>query len=91
GHLILPAIVIEGSSFIGALKRADRIASGNLLTIGVGEVGVDGICRFVSWLTYLAGVALGGAAYYATTQHIPIPPALIGLGVMGWMAAVIVV
>jgi hypothetical protein len=92
GHLILPAIVIEGSSFIGALKRADRIASGNLLTIGVGEVGVDGICRLVSWLTYLAGVALGGAAYYASTvHHVVIPPALIGLGVLGWGAMVIVV
>jgi len=92
GHLILPAIVIEGSSFIGALKRADRIASGNLLTIGVGEVGVDGICRLVSWLTYLFGVALGGAAYYASTvQHIAIPPALIGLGVIGWGCMVIVV
>jgi hypothetical protein len=43
GHLIMPAIVIEGSSFWGALKRADKIASGNLLTIGFGEVGVDAI------------------------------------------------
>lgn len=92
GHLILPAIVIEGSSFIGALKRADRIASGNLLTIGVGEVGVDGICRLVSWLTYIAGVALGGAAYYASTvHHVIIPPALIGLGVITWGCLVIVV
>ena len=92
GHLILPAIVIEGSSFIGALKRADRIASGNLLTIGVGEIGVDGICRLVSWLTYLVGVSLGGAAYYfATVQHVVIPPALIGFGVLGWGALVILV
>jgi hypothetical protein len=92
GHLILPAIVIEGSSFIGALKRSDRIASGNLLTIGVGEIGVDGICRFASWMTYLVGVGLGGAAYYASTvNHVVIPPALIGFGVLSWGCLVIVV
>jgi hypothetical protein len=92
GHLILPAIVIEGSSFIGALRRADRIASGNLLTIGVGEIGVDGICRMVSWLTYLVGVSLGGLAYYLHAfQGITIPPAVLGMGVLGWGFLVILV
>lgn len=92
GHLILPAIVIEGSSFVGALKRADRIASGNLLTIGVGEIGVDGICRMASWFTYLVGVSLGGAAYYLHAfQGVTIPPALIGMGVLSWGFMVILV
>jgi hypothetical protein len=92
GHLILPAIVIEGSSFVGALRRADRIASGNLLTIGIGEVGVDGICRLVTWLTYLLGVGLGGAAYYATAyNHVVLPSALLGFGVIAWGALAIVV
>jgi hypothetical protein len=68
GHLILPAIVIEGTSFWGAMKRADRIAQGNLLTIGVGEVGVDAICRAVSGLVYLIGVgALGAYPQNAST------------------------
>jgi len=65
GHLILPAIVIEGTSFWGGLKRADKIASGNLLTIGVGEVGVDVICKFTTWLVYMGGMAGFGYAWYA--------------------------
>jgi hypothetical protein len=56
-HLILPAIVIERSSFWGALKRADKIASGNLLTIGFGEVGVDAISAVCTWGVGLLGVA----------------------------------
>jgi hypothetical protein len=92
GHLILPSIVIEGTSFVGAMKRADRIASGNLLTIGVGEVGVDGICRFVSWLVYIAGAsAAGGIVYLAMYHHITIAPALIGVGAVLWGLVAIVV
>jgi len=65
GHLILPAIVIEGTSFWGGLKRADKIASGNLLTIGIGEVGVDALCRFTTWILYMIGLSGFGYAYYA--------------------------
>lgn len=92
GHLILPAIVIEGSSFWGALKRADKIAQGNLLTIGVGEVGVDAICRFVSWLVYLVGVSGLGLVYYAHTQGIALlSNSLLVFGGMTWACMVIAV
>jgi hypothetical protein len=92
GHLILPSIVIEGSSFVGAMKRADRIAQGNLLTIGVGEVGVDGICRLVSWLVYIAGAGAAGAiAYLAVIQHIVIPGPAIAVGAAVWGMVAIVV
>jgi hypothetical protein len=92
GHLILPAIVIEGSSFWGALKRADKIAQGNLLTIGVGEVGVDAICRFVSWLVYLVGVGGLGLVYYAHTQGIALlSNSLLIFGGMLWACMVIAV
>ncbi len=92
GHLILPAIVIEGTSFVGAMKRADRIASGNLLAIGVGEVGVDGICRFVSWIVYLVGAGAAGLVVYLKMfQHTPIPPAVIGLSAVAWACLAIVV
>jgi hypothetical protein len=83
GHLILPAIVIEGTSFWGAMKRADRIAQGNLLTIGVGEVGVDAICRIVSALVYFVGLSGFGAVFYINTQHIPIGPVPIPVTVLG--------
>ncbi len=60
-HLIMPAIVIEGTSFWGAMKRADKIASGNLLTIGFGEVGVDGICNVV--MMGIGGIGASGLGY----------------------------
>ena len=65
GHLILPAIVIEGCTFMAALKRADKIASGNLLTIGFGEVGIDKAGDFIMFLIGALGVAGFGYAYAA--------------------------
>jgi hypothetical protein len=88
GHLILPAVVIEGTSFIGGLKRAEQIASGNLIAIGVGEVGVDGLCRFFSWLTYLAGA--GGFAY-AMYHAIPLNSQAALLGAVVWALVVVAV
>lgn len=88
GHMILPAIVIEGTSFWGALKRADRIAQGNLLTIGVGEVGVDVICRVTSAVVYAIGVGGFGLAYFAQMNVASIP--MIVTGVI-WAALVLVV
>jgi len=63
GHLIMPAIVIEGSSFWGSLKRADKIASGNLLTIGFGEVGVDAISGVCTMGVSFLGI---GGLWYGT-------------------------
>jgi hypothetical protein len=88
GHLILPAIVIEGTSFWGALKRADRIAQGNLLTIGVGEVGVDAICKATSFLLYAGGVAGFGYAFYT---HVPLMSAMVIGGAFAWAMTVVVV
>ncbi len=69
GHLILPAIVIEGASFFGALKRADKIASGNLLTIGFSEICVLEMSRFASFAVYVIGLAGFGYASYAGLLH----------------------
>jgi hypothetical protein len=92
GHLILPAIVIEGTSFWGGLKRADKIARGNLLTIGVGEVGVDVICRITTALLYAAGVAGFGAVYYmAYEMKMAVSPALVWSGGLFWAGLVVVV
>lgn len=86
GHLILPAVVIEGTSFIGGLKRAEKIAGGNFITIGVGEVGVDALCRFFSWLMYLAGV--GGFAY-AMYKSIPLTSSMVITGAVAWALVVV--
>ncbi len=63
GHLLLPAIVIEGCGFFAALKRADKIATGNLLTIGFGEVGIDKVAQFVMFLMGAVGIGIFGYAY----------------------------
>lgn len=92
GHLILPAIVIEGTSFWGALKRADRIASGNLLTIGVGEVGVDVIFRVAQALVYGVGMlGILGGVYVQTQLHfnvLSVP--LIAFALVAWCATVVI-
>ena len=83
GHLILPAIVIEGASFWGGLKRADKIAQGSLLTIGVGEVGVDLICRLSTWGIWAAGGAAIGAAFTLAGHPYINAPIVIGVAVWG--------
>ncbi|MBX9668182.1 MAG: hypothetical protein K2X93_11210 [Candidatus Obscuribacterales bacterium] len=88
GHMILPAIVIEGTSFWGALKRADRIAQGNLLTIGVGEVGVDVICKITSGIVYGIGLGGFGLAYFA--QMSLASPMMVITG-LAWASLVLVV
>ncbi|MBU6454818.1 MAG: hypothetical protein KGS72_23825 [Cyanobacteria bacterium REEB67] len=87
GHLILPAIVIEGTSFWGALKRADRIAQGNLIAIGVGEIGIDTINRVVLLAVCFAGVSGYSYAFY---YHLGLSPMVVGLGLL-WASTVIVV
>ena len=84
-------IVIEGTSFWGALKRADRIAQGNLLTIGVGEVGVDVICRITTGLVYLMGVGCFAGVMYLQSQRIIIALPLIGMAALSWTGLVVVV
>ena len=92
GHLILPAIVIEGTSFWGGLKRADHIAQGNLLTIGVGEVGVDLICRISTWMVYAAGMGGFGYGMYLTGGHFEaLSPAAIIPAALLWVTAVVIV
>ncbi len=88
GHLILPAIVIEGTSFWGALKRSDRIGQGNLITIGVGEIGIDTINRVV--LLLVAGGGIAGFSY-AYVSHMSLASPLVLLGGAIWGSTVIVV
>lgn len=69
GHLILPAIVIEGCSFFGGLKRADKIAQSSLLTIGVGEVGVDLLCRVATYGLWALGGSAASGVIYLNSQY----------------------
>jgi len=91
GHLILPAIVIEGCSFWGGLKRADKIASGNLLTMGIGEVGVEGICRLGTGAVMGLGMmGVSGAVYAYMQMHVLINPAILATAAILWLAALVI-
>ncbi|HEY9793751.1 MAG TPA: hypothetical protein V6D22_25370 [Candidatus Obscuribacterales bacterium] len=91
GHLILPAIVIEGCSFWGGLKRADRIASGNLLTMGIGEVGVEGICLLATNGVVAIGFAgVMGAVYAYMNMHIAINIGVAAVCAILWICALVV-
>jgi hypothetical protein len=91
GHLILPAVIIEGSSFWGGLKRADKIAQGNLLTIGIGEVGVEGICKVFTMSLYGIGMAgMAGGAYVTMNMHVPLNMPIITGAALIWVSAVVV-
>jgi hypothetical protein len=87
GHLILPAIVIEGASFWQALKRADKMASGNLLTIGFGEVGVDALFAGITWLMGALGM---GAFYLAFSQGLLQTPLFV-MAACTWAFCVILI
>lgn len=56
--LLLPAIIIEDASFIGALKRVRDLHKRNLLLIGVGEVGVRFVTGVIGFLMTIAIVAV---------------------------------
>jgi hypothetical protein len=91
GHLILPAVVIEGCSFWGGLKRADKIAQGNLLTMGIGEIGVEGICRLANALVLATGfLAVGGAVYAFMQYHILINPVVALAAAIAWVCALVI-
>jgi hypothetical protein len=91
GHLILPAIVIEGCSFWGGLKRADRIASGNLLTMGIGEVGVEGICLLATNGVMAVGfLGVMGGVYAYMNMHIMINLGVAAVCAILWISALVV-
>jgi len=52
--LLLPVIIIEDASIGKALKRVREVHKGNLLLIGVGEVGVRGVANLIGFVCFLA-------------------------------------
>jgi hypothetical protein len=68
--LLLPAIIIEDASLGQAMRRVRELHKGNLLLIGVGEVGVRAVTGLIGFgvvclifaVIYLAATALHGVA-----------------------------
>ena len=64
--LLLPAIIIEDAGFGQAMKRVRSLHKGNMLLIGIGEVGVRGVTGLISflWLLLTIGVGYGVASVF---------------------------
>ena len=56
--LLLPAIIIEDAGFGAAMKRVRQLHKGNMLLIGIGEVGVRGVTGLIGfiWIMLVFGV-----------------------------------
>jgi len=56
--LLLPAIIIEDAGFGAAMKRVRSLHKGNMLLIGLGEVGVRGVTGLIGfiWMMLVFGV-----------------------------------
>jgi len=65
--LLLPAIIIEDAGFGAAMKRVRQLHKGNLLLIGIGEVGVRGVTGLIGflWVLLMFGALYGVAAVFS--------------------------
>jgi len=66
--LLLPAIIIEDAGFGAAMKRVRQLHKGNMLLIGIGEVGVRGVTGLISflWVLLTVGVGYGIASIFSS-------------------------
>jgi hypothetical protein len=84
--LLLPAIIIEDASFGQAMRRVRDIHKGNLLLIGIGEVGV----RLVTFLISLVVVlVIFGIVYFAFSALTGVAALLVSLLVGGTLFALL--
>jgi hypothetical protein len=70
--LLLPAIIIEDAGLGQAMKRVRALHKGNLLLIGIGEVGVRGITNLIGfvWMLLTMGVIYATFAVFSGTAAI---------------------
>ncbi|HEU4613362.1 MAG TPA: DUF6159 family protein [Kofleriaceae bacterium] len=65
--LLLPAIIIEDAGFGDAMKRVRSLHKGNMLLIGIGEVGVRGVTALIGFLWFLLTFAVVYATFSITS------------------------
>ncbi len=83
--LLLPAIIIEDISFGDAMKRVRALHRGNMLLIGIGEIGIRGVTGFsgLLWFLLIFGVIYADFALFHGTAA-----AVIAVVIGGTMFAV---
>jgi hypothetical protein len=85
--LLLPTIIIEDAGFGAAMKRVRALHKGNLLLIGIGEVGVRAVTGIIGFFWFLA---LFGVIYLSVTALHGVAELVVPLVVGGTMLAVYV-
>jgi hypothetical protein len=82
--LLLPAIIIENAGFGDAMKRVRALHKGNMLMIGLGEVGVRGVTGLIGFFWFLL---IFGFIYLDVTVFHGVTAAILGVTVAGTMFA----
>jgi hypothetical protein len=85
--LLLPAIIIEDAGFGQAMKRVRELHKGNMLLIGIGEIGVRGITSLIGILWMLLGF---GALYLGVTAIGGTAGVVTGFSVFGIMLSLFI-
>jgi hypothetical protein len=88
--LVLPAIVIENLDLGQSLRRTTEIVRGNLLLIGVGEVGVRTVTWLVGVLLGIGAVALGFVVAFGLAQANTLAGLTPGLVIAGTLLMAII-
>jgi hypothetical protein len=72
--LLLPAIIIEDASFGTAMRRVRSLHRGNMLLIGIGEIGVRMVTNLIGllWMLLIFGVVYGSFAVVGGTPALVI-------------------
>jgi hypothetical protein len=72
--LLLPAIIIEDASFGDAMRRVRQLHRGNLLLIGIGEIGVRMVTNLIGlvWFLLIFAVVYGAFALIGGTAALVI-------------------
>jgi hypothetical protein len=83
--LLLPAIIIENAGFGEAMKRVRALHKGNMLVIGLGEVGVRGVTGLIGFSWFLL---IFGFIYLDVTILHGAAAAIVGVSVAGAMFAI---
>lgn len=82
--LLLPAIIIEDAGFGDAMKRVRALHKGNMLLIGLGEIGVRGITGLIGFVWFLL---IFGVIYLDVTLLSGTAALVVGVTVAGTMFA----
>lgn len=82
--LLLPAIIIEDAGFSTAMRRVRELHKGNMLMIGIGEIGVRGVTSLIGFVWFLL---VFGVVYVSFTAFHGVTALVLAFGIGGTLLA----